>query len=50
VRTLRDPTRPAAVLPPDQFILLSAPDPEIVRKSVLDLVYQAEVAEWIHAM
>ena len=34
---------------PDQFILLSAPDPEIVRKSALDLVYQAEVAEWIGA-
>jgi UV DNA damage endonuclease len=34
---------------PDQFILLSAPDPEIVRRSVMDLIYQAEVAEWIHA-
>ena len=34
---------------PDQFILLSAPDPEITRKSVADLVYQAEVAEWVNA-
>lgn len=34
---------------PDQFILLSATDPEIVRKSVLDLVYQAEVASWVGA-
>jgi len=34
---------------PDQFILLSAPDPEITRKSVADLVYQAEVAEWVEA-
>ncbi len=34
---------------PDQFILLSAPDPEILRKSLLDLEYQAEVAAWVHA-
>ncbi|NLC80300.1 MAG: UV DNA damage repair endonuclease UvsE [Lentisphaerae bacterium] len=34
---------------PDQFILLSAPDPEIVRRSVLDLIYQTEVADWICA-
>ena len=34
---------------PDQFILLSALDPEIIRKSILDLEYQAEVASWIHA-
>ncbi|MDD4103194.1 MAG: UV DNA damage repair endonuclease UvsE, partial [Kiritimatiellae bacterium] len=34
---------------PDQFILLSATDPEITRKSVADLVYQAEVAEWVNA-
>ena len=34
---------------PDQFILLSAADPEIVRKSLLDLSYQAEVAEWVNA-
>ncbi len=34
---------------PDPFILLSAFDPEIIRKSILDLEYQAEVASWIHA-
>jgi UV DNA damage endonuclease len=34
---------------PDQFILLSSPDPEITRRSVLDLEYQAQVAEWINA-
>ena len=34
---------------PDQFILLSATDPEIIRKSILDLEYQAEVAAWIGA-
>ncbi len=34
---------------PDQFILLSSPDPEINRQSVADLQYQAEVAEWVGA-
>lgn len=34
---------------PDPFILLSSPDPEITRKSVADLAYQAEVAEWVGA-
>ena len=34
---------------PDQFILLSALDPEITRKSILDLEYQAEVASWVNA-
>lgn len=34
---------------PDQFILLSAADPEIVRTSLLDLAYQAEVAGWVNA-
>ena len=34
---------------PDQFILLSALDPEIIRKSILDLEYQTEVASWIYA-
>lgn len=34
---------------PDQFILLSATDPEITRKSLLDLEYQAEVASWVNA-
>lgn len=34
---------------PDQFILLSALDPEITRKSLLDLEYQSEVAAWVNA-
>jgi len=34
---------------PDQFTLLSSPDLEITRKAILELSYQAEVAEWIGA-
>jgi len=34
---------------PDQFTLLSSPDPEITRKSIAELAYQAEVANWIGA-
>ena len=34
---------------PDQFIVLSSGDPAIVKRSVDELVYQAEVAGWVHA-
>ena len=34
---------------PDQFTLLSSPNPEITRKSIEELSYQTEVAEWIGA-
>ena len=34
---------------PDQFILLSALNPDITRLSVADLEYQAEVAGWVNA-
>jgi UV DNA damage endonuclease len=34
---------------PDQFILLSSPDRQVVERSVADLAYQAEVAEWVGA-
>ena len=34
---------------PDQFILLSSPSSEVVQRSVADLAYQAEVAEWVNA-
>ena len=34
---------------PDQFILLSSPNPEVTRRSITDLRYQAEVAEWVGA-
>lgn len=34
---------------PDQFILLSSSDPDVTRRSLADLEYQAEVAVWIGA-
>lgn len=34
---------------PDQFIVLSSPDAGVVSRSIADLVYQAQVAEWVNA-
>jgi UV DNA damage endonuclease len=34
---------------PDQFVVLSSPTPDVVRRSVLELDYQAQVAEWVNA-
>jgi UV DNA damage endonuclease len=34
---------------PDQFILLSSPNHEVTHRSIADLHYQAEVAEWVGA-
>jgi len=34
---------------PDQFILLSSPKQEVTRRSIADLRYQVEVAEWVGA-
>jgi UV DNA damage endonuclease len=34
---------------PDQFIILSLPDPGVVQRSIADLVNQAQVAEWVNA-
>lgn len=34
---------------PDQFIVLSSPDKTLVRRSIDDLAYQAEVSEWVNA-
>jgi len=34
---------------PDQFIVLSSPRPEVVHRSIADLAYQAEVADWVNA-
>ena len=34
---------------PDQFILLSSPNPEVTQNSIAELMYQAQVAEWVNA-
>lgn len=34
---------------PDQFILLSSPNGDVTRRSIVDLDYQAEMCEWIGA-
>ena len=34
---------------PDQFVLLSSPNPEVTRRSLDELQYQAQVAQWIGA-
>jgi UV DNA damage endonuclease len=34
---------------PDQFIVLSSPSPDVTRRSIADLKYQAQVAEWVNA-
>ena len=33
----------------DQFILLSSPSIDVVQRSIADLIYQAEVAQWVNA-
>ena len=34
---------------PDQFVVLNSPRPEVVKQSLAELEYQAEVAEWVGA-
>lgn len=34
---------------PDQFIVLSSPNPDVASRSIADLQYQAQVAEWVNA-
>lgn len=34
---------------PDQFLVLSSPDDDVVKRSVADLAYHAQVAQWVAA-
>lgn len=34
---------------PDQFVVLNSPKPDVVKHSIAELEYQAEVAEWVGA-
>ncbi len=34
---------------PDQFIVLSSKNPDVVKRSMADLEYQAEVSQWVNA-
>ena len=34
---------------PDQFIVLNSPDPDVRKRSLEELTYQAEVARWVNA-
>ncbi|MGW8255944.1 MAG: hypothetical protein ACWGMZ_00510, partial [Thermoguttaceae bacterium] len=34
---------------PDQFVVLNSPRPDVVAKSLEEMEYQSEVAEWVGA-
>ncbi|WP_300460080.1 UV DNA damage repair endonuclease UvsE [Desulfobacula sp.] len=34
---------------PDQFIILSSPNPSVVERAMADLAYQTQVAQWVNA-
>lgn len=48
-RSIIETHRLRASFHPDQFILLSSPREDVTERAVADLIYQAEVSEWIGA-
>ena len=48
-RTLAERHRLRTCFHPDQFVVLNSPRPDVVEKSIQELEYQAEVAEWVGA-
>ena len=36
-------------LHPDQFVVMNSPNPDVVKRSIAELEYQAQVAEWVGA-
>ncbi len=42
-------TRVRITFHPDQFVVINSPDPSVVADSLLEIEYQAELAEWIGA-
>ena len=36
-------------LHPDQFVVINSPNPDVVKRSIAELEYQAQVAEWVGA-
>lgn len=36
-------------LHPDQFVVMNSPNPDVVNRSIAELEYQAQVAEWVGA-
>ncbi len=34
---------------PDQFVIPNSPNPDVVKKSIAELEYKAQVARWVNA-